>query len=567
MKRTLLIILIFAGLFACKKKDTAPKTPPVVDSNLVAYSLNGLKDLDIADTAVSLPLEIKKESNAQEILTTSVSGLPAGITAVFEPAFGTPNYTSLLKFTPDGTTTTGKYPLTVTLANAAGKKRKYTMNLNVVAGAPRTVTLSGTILSSMTLVAGNKYILKGCVYVGSGATLTIPAGTIIMGEKASKGTLIITRGARIDAQGTASNPIVFTTDQRAGSRSQGDWGGIVILGKAPINPSGGTAKVEGNLVLLSGASETEYLWYGGTDNNDNSGTMKYVRIEFAGIAAAPDNETNGLTLAGVGSMTTLSYIQVYRSGDDAFEWFGGTVNADHLVATYSWDDDFDTDFGYSGKVQFCVAQRAKVIADASGSNGFESDNDGNGTSNTPQTRAVFANMTIVGPITSGKSTSGINANYQNGAHLRRNSAQSIYNSILMGFPYGLYIDDSKGLATSTNTSSGTLNFKGNIIAGCSVAFRNTTSWTGATSWFTSSGTSVLTNVEDAMLSDPFKYSPDISSMSGRPQFTLQSGSPALSGAVSLGISGMIDVPYRGAFDGSNDWTLGWTTWAAESTVY
>ncbi|MGC4059292.1 MAG: hypothetical protein QM743_14415 [Chitinophagaceae bacterium] len=430
-----------------------------------------------------------------------------------------------------------------------------------------TVTLLGDITTNTTLSADKKYLLKGFVYVKSGVTLTIPAGTIVMGDKASKGTLVITRGGKIDAQGTASKPIIFTSSQASGARSQGDWGGVILLGKAPINPTGGTAKIEGGLTPTSGGTETNYIWYGGSDANDNSGTMKYVRIEFAGIAYSPDNEINGLTMGGVGAGTTLSYIQVYRSGDDAFEWFGGTVKADHLVASYAWDDDFDTDFGFSGKIQFCLSQRAKTVADVSGSNGFESDNDANGSTNSPQTRAIFANMTIVGPVASGSSTSGINANFQNGAQIRRNSSQSIYNSLLIGFPIGLYIDDTKGTATSTNADGGSLNFKGNIIAGCATPFKFTSSWTNANTWFTATGTTVSANVEDVMMQDPYKYTPALSATTGTPNFLLKSGSPALSGAVSVNSLGLQDVSYRGAFDGSNDWTAGWTNWAPETTNY
>ena len=131
--------------------------------------------------------------------------------------------------------------------------------------------------------------------------------------------------------------------------------------------------------------------HGGTDNADNSGTMKYVRIEYAGIALGPDNEINGLTLGSVGSGTVIDYVEVYRSGDDAFEWFGGSVNCAHLLAIDSWDDDFDTDNGFSGKVQFGLAQRLSVTADVSGSNGFESDNDATGSTNSPQTNPTFSN--------------------------------------------------------------------------------------------------------------------------------------------------------------------------------
>lgn len=430
------------------------------------------------------------------------------------------------------------------------------------------VTITGDISSNTEWTADKKYILKGFVYVTNGATLTIQPGTVIMGDKATKGTLTVTRGAKINAAGTVDKPIIFTSAQEAGARREGDWGGIILLGKAPVNPTGGEAKIEGGLVATNTADEKGYIWYGGTDAADNSGTLKYVRIEFGGIAYSPDNEINGLTMGGVGNGTTISYVQVYRSGDDGFEWFGGTVNCDHLISTYTWDDDFDTDFGYSGNVQFGLALRVKTIADQSGSNAFESDNDGNGSTNTPQTKATFSNMTLVGPI-QGKSTSGVNANFQHGAQIRRNSSQSIHNSIIMGFPLaGLYIDDTKGTATSGNADAGTLKFANNIIAGCPVKLKKSTASFDIDAWVAGQNNQLMDSTQQVMLADPFKFSASLSSQAGRPSFLLSAGSPAASGASFSGLPSFFQaVGYIGAFDGSTDWTASWTTWDAENTAY
>ncbi|WP_118950542.1 hypothetical protein [Taibaiella helva] len=430
------------------------------------------------------------------------------------------------------------------------------------------ITISGDITGNQTWTADKKYILKGFVYVTNGANLTIQPGTVIMGDKASKGTLTVTRGGKITAEGTVDKPIIFTSAQEANARREGDWGGLILLGKAPVNPSGGEAKIEGGLVPTQTDKEKDYIWFGGTDANDNSGTLKYVRIEFAGIAYSPDNEINGLTMGGVGAGTKISYVQVYRSGDDAFEWFGGTVNCDHLVASYSWDDDFDTDNGFSGNVQFGVALRVKTVADQSGSNGFESDNDANGSNNTPQTKAVFSNMTVVGPI-QGKSASGINNNFQHGAQIRRNSSISIMNSIIMGFPLaGLYIDDTKGTFTSANAVAGTLKFANNIIAGCPVKLKATAPYDAAIgAWVAAQNNQLLDSTQQVGLADPFKFTPALSSQAGRPSFLLTATSPALTGANFTGMPSFQQVPYIGAFDGSADWTAGWTTWDAEKTAY
>jgi len=434
------------------------------------------------------------------------------------------------------------------------------------------VTLKGEIAANQTLSAGKKYILNGFVYVKSGVTLTIEPGTVILGDRVTKGTLIVSRGGKLMAEGTAAKPIVFTSSMPAGARREGDWGGVILLGKAKINT--GEAKIEGGLTVPTGADEKAYFWYGGNDDADNSGSLKYIRIEFAGISFSADNEINGLTMGGVGSNTKISYIQIYRSGDDAFEWFGGSVNCDHLVATASLDDDFDTDNGFSGKVQFGVAQRFKSIADQSGSNGFESDNDANGSANAPQTSAIFSNMTIVGPYQAGKGGT-IDPSYQHAAQIRRNSAISIHNSILMGFPVGLYIDDVKVAvpnATSQNAIDGRLKFQYNIIAGCATNYKgewitaNAAAWT---SWLNASNTTTLDAVTDVQLKDPFKYSAAIATGTtvGAPSFLLGATSPALTGAMFEGLTGFVTVAYRGAFDGTTDWTTGWTTSGAETTVY
>jgi hypothetical protein len=439
-------------------------------------------------------------------------------------------------------------------------------------GDTTVVRLKGDITANQTLSASKKYLLDGFVYVKSGVTLTIEPGTVITGDKASKGTLVITRGAKINAEGTVDKPIVFTSAQPAGARDKGDWGGVILLGKAKVNAANGEAKIEGGLNPTPGGNEKDYIYYGGTDDADNSGVMKYVRIEFAGIFFSPDNEINGLTFGGVGSGTKISYIQVYRSGDDAFEWFGGTVNCDHLVATYTWDDDFDTDNGYSGKVQFGVAHRYKAIADVSGSNGFESDNDANGSENAPQTKAYFSNMTIVGPIIAGNSVSGINANFQHGAQIRRNSSMSLINSVIIGFPIGVYIDDTKvaGHKTSQNAAEGSLVFKNNIIAGAATVSKS--EWKGVddvawTAWWNATQTQVITKAEEALLDNPNVFSSAVGANKGTPSYLLKATSPALTGAVIPEGLGFTAVAYRGAFDATADWTKGWTNYEAEATKY
>lgn len=328
-----------------------------------------------------------------------------------------------------------------------------------------SVTVDAAITTNTTWTAANKYLLKGYVYVRSGATLTIEPGTIIKGDKDTKGALIIEPGAKIMAVGTPDKPIIFTSNQPRGSRNYGDWGGVIIAGNAPVN-----SVVNGTQPTIEGGPTTKYGSSDPAKANDNSGSLQYVRIEFGGVAFSPNNEVNGLTLAGVGNGTTLDHIQVSYSGDDSFEWFGGTVNAKYLVSHRCFDDDFDTDNGFSGKVQFGVSLRDPLQADQSGSKAFESDNDANASANLPQTSAVFSNMTLVGPILN-PTGSTYSPQFTAGAHIRRNSAESILNSVFMGFPTNLLID---GSPTATSIASNTARFKNNILAGA-LANSNSTS--------------------------------------------------------------------------------------------
>ncbi len=325
-----------------------------------------------------------------------------------------------------------------------------------------TVTIQDSISTNTTWTCDKQYLLKGYVYVTSGTTLTIDPGVIIRGDKNTKGALIIERGAKIMALGTAASPIVFTSSQPAGQRSYGDWGGVILCGKSPVNWTAGQAQVEGGPRSL----------YGGTDPADNSGTMQYVRIEFPGIAFSPNNEVNGLTFCGVGTGTTIDHIQVSYSGDDSYEWFGGTVNTKYIVAYKGWDDDFDTDNGYNGNNQYGIALRDPFAADQSGSKCFESDSYQAGTAtglagDTSQiTKPVFSNFTCIGPLVSPTSTS-YDPQYVSAVHIRRGSAISIMNSIIAGYPCGVLVDESAATFGSTvaNIQSGILQFKNNVVCG------------------------------------------------------------------------------------------------------
>lgn len=320
-------------------------------------------------------------------------------------------------------------------------------------GAP-TTTVSTDITSNTTW--SGIVSLQNKVYVKNNATLTIEPGTIIRGDAATQGSLIITKGSKIMAVGTSSQPIVFTSANAVGNRAEGDWGGLVLLGKAVNNQPGGVANIEG----IAPSTDTEY---GGNDDNDNSGVLQYVRIEFAGIALQPTKEINGLTFGSIGKGTTVDHIQVSFSGDDSYEWFGGTVDCKYLIAYRGLDDDFDTDFGFRGRVQFGLVIRDKDLSDAAGdSNAFECDNDGTGSGATPQTAPIFSNITIVGPKGDGSITLPGGEKFEKSFRLRRNSAVSIFNSLSTGWEKALSVE---GSSTEDNyTTNDTAVFANNILA-------------------------------------------------------------------------------------------------------
>jgi hypothetical protein len=414
------------------------------------------------------------------------------------------------------------------------------------------VALSGHFTTNTTLTSDKRYLLTGFVYVDSLVRLTIEPGTIIYGDKVSKGALIVQRGAKIEAQGTPSAPIIFTSAEPIGSRAAGDWGGVIILGKAKINVPGGTAVIEGGV-----GSE-----YGGNDDADSSGVFSYVRIEFPGIAFLPNNEINGLTMGGVGNRTVIDHVQVSFSGDDSFEWFGGSVNCKYLIAYKGLDDDFDTDNGFSGKLQFLLGIRDSNIADISGSNGFESDNDAAGSFNEPRTKAWFSNVTDIGPQKD--TAAAFNPLFRRGAHVRRSTQMSLYNSVVLGWPVGILVD---GAGTIGAVTGDTLQFRNNIWGGLRAGNRFLDTDPGAfnaeTWYFTPAyANRAYIQPDSAGLIDPFNRS--------NPDPRPAPGSPAASGA---SFSGRLTDPYFtpttyvGAFDPNlpreYQWDYPWASYLPE----
>lgn len=428
------------------------------------------------------------------------------------------------------------------------------------------------------------YTLKGWVYLADGAELTIEPGTVILGDKASKAALIAERGSKLMAKGTVDAPIVFTSAQKAGNRKPGDWGGVILCGKARNNQ--GEQQIEGG-------PRTKH---GGQNDADNSGVLSYVRIEFAGYPFEKDKEINGLTLGSVGSGTQIDHVQVSYSNDDSFEWFGGTVNCDHLVAYKGWDDDFDTDNGFSGKVQFGLALRDSKIADTSQSNGFESDNCADGAQVTPYTSATFSNITFVGPKAD-KSfrndldyITGGNYNPQNGSALgkfqaamqiRRSSRLNCVNSVAVDWPIGLILDGEKG-DTRQQAKGGALKlqnvwfanmdvigsdankvYKDNLVTGYDANKKpmlDDTKVSFSHEFFLAQeGNRYFDTTDDLKLSDPVN--------AGSP-FMPQATSPMLTAASFAGLDSWFKhVTYIGAFSAADNWLTGWTNFDPQHTDY
>lgn len=353
--------------------------------------------------------------------------------------------------------------------------------------------------------------LDGWVYVDAGVTLTIEPGTVIRGTKNS--VLSVERGGKIMAVGTKSQPIVFTSAQGAGFRSNSDWGGLVINGYGVNNLPGGSGVAEGGI-----GSE-----FGGSDNADNSGVLAYVRIEFPGYEVATGSEVNGLTLNSVGSGTRIEYVQVSYSGDDGYEWFGGAVNAKHLISYRTEDDDFDTDNGFSGMVQFGIILRDPTIVDTDTANAFESDNNSSGTELTPVTKAIFSNISAFGASKDQATYTGNPQNHKDGAsmRIRRASRLSIYNSLFLGWGRGVRLESS---FTHNAAVSDELAVKNNILGGIyGKKYGDASVMTEAEveSWFLAAARKnrMLGSDAEAMIADPFNLA--------APKFQPLAGSPVL----------------------------------------
>jgi hypothetical protein len=509
----------------------------------VVTVLNNATNVDTPDFAL--------DSNAPSVVVTNVSSVNSFFTdETFVGAVGSTDWTA--DWTKKGTGSTsstlnlggiaitdlatdGNWTVDSTFYAGGGNIYTYTSDANIK-------KIEGIFESDVSLDSDYEYILSGVVYIGDGtnsANITIEAGTTIRGldEGSQKGVLVIRQNAQIFAEGTASAPIVFTSAKLAGAYSQ-DWGGLIICGKATTNLASSTGDPEG---LTAGSAP-----YGGTDDADNSGVLKYVRVEYGGWQIDSETELNGVGFYAVGSGTTVEYLQVHRNSDDGVEFFGGTVNAKYLLVTGCEDDSIDWTEGYRGKIQYAIVQQYPGFGDR----GIEADNRSSDNSATPKSHPILSNVTLIGGVDG-----------DSGLVLRAGTEIEFYNSIVMNWQdAGIDNDDkdttpASGLTIASVLFANSENFENdsdgsdedlitgnkNVLRGVSV-----------------DGDTVADTVEtSSVLENPF----DIDT----PDFSLSSSAPNATPIDVAGVDSFFTTTsYVGAI-GATDWTSGWIKTGTGST--
>lgn len=418
-------------------------------------------------------------------------------------------------------------------------------------------SISSNVTSNTTLSSGTLYRIEGCVHVTNGYTLTIPAGTVVMFEKSATSSLTIDEGAQLVVNGTSGSPVIFTSDQTPGHKAYGDWDGVVIEGKATNNVSGGSVSVSGyTCSSLSG---------GGTSDNDNSGSIEYLQIEYA---------NHGITMLSVGSGTTMNHIQTSYIANDAFDFLGGTVDATYLASYNAKGNDFLFEYGNRSLIQFALSVRLDVSNAhlSSGSNGLVIANDASGSSNTPRTYPVISDVTFIGPLYCG--ATGISADYKNAVLYELNAGGGVYNSLLADWPTGMYIADAASIANANSyPATSTLNFAANAFSGNTTDYNIGATWSGScatsfSNWLNDMGHPSCAQVGNVFGPSPIGYSSTICG-------TYSSTPPSfeLSGSTALSYADFSDAPdldnaffntsageYQGGFTTDGDWTASWTNW-------
>lgn len=548
------------SLTACGSDD--PTGPTDLPPNGFVVAPSSATSATVSWTAVS---------DATGYVVQRAPGASGGTFVSVSPA----NFTAT-SFVDTGLEPNAAYRYRVQAIRGSGPSQ-YTSEVPVTTNQAGTIagTINANITANRTLYADTAYKLSGFIQVTNGATLTIQPGTKIFGDFDVTGSsLFITRGAKIDAQGTAANPIVFTSSRPAGQRQPGDWGGIIMIGNGIVNKTG-TITIEGT---GNGANNPAQVYSGGTDNADNSGILRYVRVEFAGYATATNQELNSFTFAAIGSGTKLEYLQTLAGLDDSYEWFGGAVDGKYLVSYESGDDHFDISEGYVGRLQYLIAMQTRIIPPRAAAGSPSSDpqaieNDGcdgagcpSGQNSTPLTVPVVANFTLFGTGT----TNGVTlpASGGRGMMLRRGTGGFYVNGVIGRFPAAAisfrdtttFIRQTEGVFSLQNIL---LAENGNVfdpqVVGSSTKQYSVD--TTASNIVTTAGTAsaLFTSVSSTQPANgaTFDWSPVAGSAAASGGLaTFTGGLATRAGTVVTGTA------FRGAADPAGaKWWQGWTTYA------
>ncbi len=574
------LALVAAAATACGSDSTGPSAPnPILGASASSTSS--------ASATVSF-ISVAGDNSYLIERTEGTTGVFASDTTVTAPATAGP--VSVVR--------TGLKPATIyrfRITTTRGTQTSIASGEFSVTTLPTgsfSAIITTDITASRTLYADTVYTLKGFIHVGNGATLTIQPGTKIQGDNTTAGSsLMILKGAKIQAVGTAALPIVFTSSRPAGSRQPGDWGGLLLVGNAPNNRSG-VVNVEGtgtDGATVVGGKNYFVQYNGGNIATDNSGTLQYVRVEFGGYATLVDQEFNSFTFAAIGSGTRASYLESLAGLDDSYEFFGGGFDIDHIIAYETADDMFDMSEGWSGRMQYLIGYNSVQLVPAQNAGFYSVDiegieNDGcNGTgcdlgfNSTPYTIPLVANYTMIG---CGSTTcSGTGGGH--GLMLRRGTGGYYVNGVVARFPVdGISLRDSltfvrAALAATPDLATSDLAVRNNYFVETPKVFQTVTAPGAAVQQnaFDLTGNALVladVSVTTASLFAALPATGAVPAGISAFDYTPAAGSAIATGGLAAftgklatkGGTYITGTTYRGAADPTGaKWWTGWTTYA------
>lgn len=553
---------------SCKKTDTpAPDAPSVSAPSTNEVQVSNAVDISFT---VSAPGGFS---------TASAIAVGGSSTIKSQPAAGSTTGTIVVTFTADANSGSASVTLTVADENQKSNNATAAINKTALPTIPtKDVYASADGVGTVTWSNDTIYVLRGFIFVNSGQTLTIQPGTVIKGQPgqgAGASALIIARGGKIMAEGTADAPIIMTglADDLKGSVPEDavqTWGGLIILGKATTNNN-----AEGGEKSIEGIPETETRGlYGGTDDNDNSGVLKYVSVRHGGSVIGADNEINGISLGAVGAGTTLDHIEVFANFDDGIEFFGGAPNLTNVVITYAGDDGLDEDEGFHGTVQYALVWKKAAYNKSSDPRGSE--DDGGVGANEPEkpfATVKMANITLY--------NEGVNSNLdalsKQTFYMRDGWAGSFYNSIFYGFDGPIDMERRTDKINSVDNKSascydqwlavadggyGNLKIENNIIYTNGATSNDSTGFAKMFVLSDEGDAAKEWAVEQYLMANNIIADPGFGT--GTDKFTPSATEVTTNLATGLTTFGLEDKGYKGAVDPNGtpffaNWSLTWAT--------